>query len=271
MLALIFCCKTSIIIHRPYELDCIFETVKSSTEHATYECHVFNVNILITDCKCKNGTIILDKHSLTKTNHMPQLQIAGRHEFGRSHGDVKSIKITESNITEIPNGIGKVLENLEKLSVYISDLQVIDQKNFADMENLRKLELYENDLEEIEPKTFFHLGNLEEVSLSYNRIKFFHKLTFSRLINLKIILANGNLIEFLDKDLFQHNPLLEIISLSSNQITKINIDFRSFFKEIQIINFSENICISDSFYADDSEALIKSIAKFQLKVNSLCP
>jgi hypothetical protein len=146
----------------------------------------------------------------------------------RSNGDVDSEydKVTmvqayhPLKLSEIPDSLFNVFDNMEYLVIYHTGLNEIDQEDFENATNLKYLRLHSNDISEITENTFLGAESLEYINLSFNQIQVIHENAFKGPTNVKEIHLNHNKISMIFFDAFSHHPDLTVINLRDNVCIK---------------------------------------------------
>ena len=104
---------------------------------------------------------------------------------------LKSLSLTNDQITTIPNKVFSGLSKLETLNLGGNRL-TIPKEVFSGLSNLRTLNLYGNEMTELPKEVFSGLSKLEGLYLQANLLTELPKEVFSGLSNLKTLYLFGN-------------------------------------------------------------------------------
>lgn len=179
------------------------------------------------NCRLKSVQIFLDQKDLDDSGEddsnetTTEVDLAGNGDVDSEFDKVAMVQIFHPlELSEIPDSLFKVFDNMEYLMIYHTGLNEINQEDFKDANNLKYLRIHSNDLSEIKENTFADAETLEYISLSYNQIKVIHKNAFKGPTNLKEIHLNHNKISMIFFDAFSHHPDLTVINLKDNLCIK---------------------------------------------------
>ena len=153
---------------------------------------------------------------------------------------LKTLNISNNQITEIKEDTFKSLINLQTLNLSFNRIKEIKEDTFKSLINLQYLYLFNNQIKEIKKDTFKSLTNLQELYLSGNQITEIKNDTFKSLTNLQELYLFGNQIKKIKEDTFKSLTNLETLSLSVNQITEINEDTFKSLTNLQQLSISNN-------------------------------
>lgn len=192
---------------------------------------------------------------------------SGSHISGHSSQDVTEIWFWTGKSVFLPNGMGNLFPNLEKLLVSDDNrnlgLKAISRTNFKNMQKLKYINLRSNELDTIDEDSLHELPLLTTFIIKKNKIRMLHRNTFARNPKLVRVDVMSNELEYLHGDLFKSNLLLQEAQFSDNKLTKIYIDFTQF-KHIKKIDFRTNVCINQSLNE------VRSLAEFQTLIRYHC-
>ena len=201
---------------------------------------------------------------------LPSLNV-GQHLTGKSDSSVNSASFFSIHLHKIPNDLFKKFKNIQRLSVEVSQLNILDRNSlkgannlvelyakgnaitrleadtFVDSVKLRIINLHDNSIKFVDGNAFRELDRLEELYLSKNIIDLLHKDTFSDLLNLKDVWLYQNKIEELPEGLFRNNLKLKKIDLTINKIKVIPAYLFKNLNNLDLVNLEFNLCISKTF------------------------
>lgn len=123
-------------------------------------------------------------------------------------------------LSEIPDSLFKVFDNMEYLVIYHTGLNEINQEDFKDANNLKYLRIHSNDVEELKENTFSEAENLEYINLAYNAIEVVHRHAFTGPSDLKEVHLNNNKISMIHYQAFKNLNNLIIINFKNNLCIK---------------------------------------------------
>lgn len=170
----------------------------------------------------------------------------------------------ENHITYLPNGVGKVFENLKTFSAVNCGLKFIKRENFKDMEKILFLNLGSNQIETVPEDALHDLPVVELIVFCGNNLK---TLSEDLLENAKRLLhfrADLSHAETLPEKFFDSNQDLERVSIRHGKLKSIKVDFTKF-QNITEIHFEGNPCTNKTFFkAQDS------IVEFQQSLRETC-
>ncbi|KAL7026929.1 hypothetical protein ACKWTF_005238 [Chironomus riparius] len=132
---------------------------------------------------------------------------------------IKEFKIENNeNVEFLPENIGELFPNLQKLTVRNTSVSEIPGDIFKKLHKLKTLELPNNQLSELDPEILSDAPILEEVNLSGNIIKKIPDDIFKFVPDLKIVELDNNEITDLDPKIFESVPNLSTLSFEGNNI-----------------------------------------------------
>lgn len=130
---------------------------------------------------------------------------------------LKSIDLSNNEITQMQIGFMKKLKTLEALNLSGNKINSLGIGSFQQMENLRVLDLSNNRLSKL-PIGAFQTLNLDSLDLSGNQISTVDKTSFQNLSTISLNLAGNNL-SVLPAELFVSLEKLINLDLSGNLIS----------------------------------------------------
>lgn len=146
----------------------------------------------------------------------------GEHWHSKCNSDVNSLRIENSQIEKIPNGIGKVFENLTQLEIFDSNLKSISKEDLKQFPRLEYLNVRENHLKELPGDLFEFNKNLEKVFFVDNKIKYIGVEILDKLqkFDYGSFRGNININTFVDKNDIQSMKKFQEILLTKCQKPK---------------------------------------------------
>ena len=165
-----------------------------------------------------------------------QCDLIGHHVscYGPSLTTVPSIRLTGVETLDVNNCkvtlferdyfLSRGLTELEILTVWQCELEIIELGAFKGLTKLTLLSIGENEISEITPGTFEHMSSLEILDLGYNRLQHLDSAVFSGLVNLNYIDLGGNELQYLHPDTFSGLPNLQRLNLDRNPGLQIPTD-----------------------------------------------
>lgn len=195
-------------------------------------------------------------------------------KVGRSvDSQVKRLRLNNQDLGHLPNNIGYLFPQLEKLAANSLGVKFVERINFKKMLQLEVLDLSQNSIEEISYEAFYDLEKVKEIILKKNQLKSFHWKTFLnnpsldkidlsfnqikpielnnlRNINVQKLYLNNNQLNSIPDNSFHEMESLMSISINDNNLEVLNSSTFMKNPELTTIYASDNkirILISDLF------------------------
>lgn len=249
----------------------------------SYSVGTKEANCIVNDRTCElKGIVILQNDNFILKTENP--------------GNIRNLKITESNLTYFPfDAIKKAIPKIEEIEAtkcklpqvnlltesefmnglkkldfsrnQIAELRPEDFKNFPD---ILEIDLSQNKISEIHRDTFVSNGKLEKLNIAKNSLKTLPKNLFATHKQLKNLQFQNNEIDLLPNLLSSNSEKIKItIDLSNNKINSISAEFYENLKDGSQINLKGNLCVDMEVtkQADDENSLKICFLKYMFKVS----
>ncbi|KAG5667598.1 hypothetical protein PVAND_015574 [Polypedilum vanderplanki] len=118
---------------------------------------------------------------------MPIKEATGDHLSWKNEEKVIGFYVRSAEVIYFPNNLEKIFPNLRLIAIAMSHLREIKQRHLMPFDQLQYLSLFDNDVEVIEKHLFAHNLLLEAIDLRENRILKIHVNVFDYLINLHLL------------------------------------------------------------------------------------
>lgn len=203
------------------------------------------------------------------------VKIKANHEPGKDHlavtsllfWDIKTKYLPLDLFVHFPNvkklHVMKPLQEMESpvnghfmnaknlLQVFITNQKIrkLGSRVFEGANNIEWIYLEHNKIDLVDEASFKELRTLKRLSLQSNLIKSLAIHTFEPLLDLEWINLNNNLITKLPPSLFANNKKIKSIMLDVNRLLYIQSILLP--AKYDIIQLSENLCISETFFNND--------------------
>lgn len=140
------------------------------------------------------------------------------------HTDIQSLDLSNNRIAEIRKNelLNNNLNNLHKLIISNSTLEVVETEAFAGLSILIELDLSNNDIKVIQAGTFHQLIKIRKILLHDNKLASIADRTFENLMHLSHVELNNNVIRTIGDQTFINVPL-KTIKLGNNRLEKLNV------------------------------------------------
>lgn len=145
--------------------------------------------------------------------------ITGDHVPGKSDSDLQLLLAINQTIPVISSIICDQFPNIERIDIYGSKVEILDQNAFKNCKKLERLHLAVNNIREIPENLLIENTKLQVIKFSKNQLTTLPEDTFATLIDLRLLYLYDNKITNLPKNLFKSNSLLRSLYLSGNQLT----------------------------------------------------
>lgn len=199
-----------------------------------------------------------------------EINVMSKDDTNRTEADVVWVQIRDSEFdSNLPKGVFEKFVNMQKLMILSSkgfknldtnyfdkkislilmkntDVENVGESCFTGLENLKILSLNYNSIKTIHKSAFRDLVNMEKIEMVYNSIEALDDDTFANNVNLKLVLLYNNKIKVISTQLFLRNVNIESLQLQNNVITQIEKGFHTELKKLTRVDFSSNVCISES-------------------------
>lgn len=134
---------------------------------------------------------------------------------------LKTLEMNLNSIARWEEGAFETLENLEKMSLWSNQLEVIGKDDFRGLTKVKVLDLLGNKIQTIHSDAFISLSNLTFIGLNKNQFRELPEGLFRGNLNLEEARFMFNNISELPADLFANLPALKVISLAESGIMRM--------------------------------------------------
>lgn len=231
------------------EIECIFPF-----PYNIYGCELENISL--TDNSSQEITII-------------------RNHNNRNDDDVRSIRITNSNIPFIITQLFPIFQNVFRITIDSSGLTRIQSNAFSEAKKLELIFIVGNPLHTIQADAFLGASKLVNLDLRLNRLRNIHSdafrgqesllhlmlevnqirrlpsNVFDSLTNVEAIVLADNYIEVIEGKIFAKNQRLRYIDFARNRINEVQNTVLSGLEDLQLFNVFSNQCVDNFFVVDD--------------------
>lgn len=154
--------------------------------------------------------------------------------------EVTELKLTENQISEIPQGVFSNFTKLRRLEFGSNDLTEIAKGEFALLKSLEFLDLSQSEISDIDAGAFEGLSNLLRLSLARNELEDVDSEIFSPLTSLQNLNLGNNMFSKLDKAMFANLPKLSKLSLQRNKLKAIKAGTFSSLTSLEFLYLENN-------------------------------
>lgn len=203
------------------DFECRFES------QSGYFCHAENVAI--------------------ETRNVRVARIKGDHKLNLSNNDVTVLKIVNQTFEVIPQNLGKLMPNLERVWIEGSQLNEIRKESFEGLRNIRELTIKSNMLKEVVDGTFGGFTQLQLLDLSFNSIMSLAERIFENLTSLRTLNLSHNKLTSLNAGMIPTRNVIESFMFSHNSLVSIDPRLIRLLKSAKLIDLEENKCINSKF------------------------
>lgn len=154
--------------------------------------------------------------------HLEQILIhdaalSNLHAPWRNCGTLKTIRLSNNNLTYVAGNIFEACINVTTLSLLNSNIQQINTRAFSQLYNLETLAIEQNTILTIHPETFEAVPNLKHLMLRNNGLGRIFPGQLSPLQSLETINLSENYIGNIQPATFINLPMLQTIIIDNNQ------------------------------------------------------
>lgn len=136
------------------------------TEAIVLDCtySVGTVNLGTNIYKCQPTIIFTgDVHDVSEASH--------KHLSGKSHDNVKGLKISDQPLKFMPRKLGQVFTNLEEIYIHSSEIEAIQKEDLVGIKNLKALALYVSQIQTIDGNVFENHPKMQSIVLWHIPLK----------------------------------------------------------------------------------------------------
>ncbi|XP_066298939.1 carboxypeptidase N subunit 2-like [Branchiostoma lanceolatum] len=186
-------------------------------------------------------------------------------------GNLKSLYLSQNQLTSLPAGIFAGLSNVHYLSLSQNLLTNLTADIFEALDNLQYLYLSQNQLSSLPAEIFVGLGNLETLYISQNNLTSLSVDIFEGLGNLQYLYVYQNQLTSLSAGIFAGLGNLRSLHLSQNELSSLPAEIFVGLGKLQSLYVDRNHL--NSLTADVLEALsnlnISELSELRLDFNQL--
>lgn len=166
--------------------------------------------------------------------------ITGDHVAGKFDSDLQFLLSVNQTIPVITPIFCNQFPNLERIDIFKSKVEVIDQDSFRNCKNLERLLLSTNNLQEIPENLLTENTKIEMIRFNKNQLTTLPEDSFATLKELKLLYLYDNKIKFLPKNIFKFNILLRSLHLSGNQLTTFDSTLFQNLRNLERLSMHDN-------------------------------
>lgn len=190
-------------------------------------------------------------------------------DSNKTDEDIVWVQIRDSQFSNLPRGVFEKFVNMERIMIISStgfrnldtsyfdkkitlvlmkntDIEVIGENPFVGLSELKTLSMNYNQITTVHKDAFRDLVKMEKIEMVGNKIEYLDVDVFRNSVNLKLVLLYHNKLKVIPTQLFGRNTMLESIQLQNNSISQIEKGFNKPLEKLTKVDFSSNICISES-------------------------
>lgn len=261
-------------------------TLPTTTTTERPQAEVLTVNCTFTFIGSEYACILSD---ITITNDNAYYVFGGVHYGGWYNSDVRTVRITNSNVPFIIASMFEEFVNLENLEFMNSLLTRVRGTDFLNALRLRRITIYNAQVRSLEANAFWPLENLEELSVNsvvladihenaFNGLRRLTKLelysnqlevlrpnTLSPLLELMQFSLSGSRVGRIYSNTFANNTKLQSIDISFNEIIEIGAEFIDHLPSLTSLDVTRNLCADAAFGSNARFQMTKFWVDYELK------
>lgn len=157
-----------------------------------------------------------------KDELQPTQEVECRQEEWPTEQNCVSFELVSNNLI---NDISTKFSQLKSLSIQSNSLKLIERRHFEHLKNLEKLTIFSSQIEFLNANFLWDLTNLKKLAIYRNKIKKLPEKLFEKQKKVEFMDFKSNNIDYLPENLFKFNLDLKAIDLSKNPLKKIDVDF----------------------------------------------
>lgn len=132
------------------------------------------------------------------------------------------VRITHTNVTELPADVFYYNNNLKKVNISNNPLGKID--GFVKSGSIEEIDMSNSQIESVSVNTFKYLPKLTLIDMNRNKLSSLDPSTFDALEELSEVRLGNNKLTEVPSDIFSRNKRLEALYLNDNPIVEFSID-----------------------------------------------
>lgn len=208
------------------------------TQHVTLQCD-FSITDFGHICTARNLNI-------TSTN-VTFIRVSTEYNYGVRNERVINLIISRQNLNYIPEGLSNFFKNLERLTIYKSNLLTLRFTDFIGLEHLEQIFIIGNSIQFIDERTFQSVPHLRILDLSDNKITAIPFQTFASSVELNILTLSRNMIRIFDIEPFPVGSGLRELRINRNRLERMNLASVMFARGLKVLDLEDNLCINLSY------------------------
>ncbi|XP_037080595.1 protein toll-like [Pollicipes pollicipes] len=176
--------------------------------------------------------------------------------------------VVVGNLSTLPAGIFRGLDQLELLMIDRLGLQQLPDGLFSGLVSLKNLTIDHNQVSDLPDNTFAGLRNLRNLDLSSNRLRTLPAGLLRDLVSLDTLYLHDNGLASFPAEMFAHTPALGRLFMQDNDLTSLGRgSFVGLAKSLTLLDLSNNSLWMDAY--EPAFAEIGQIQELRLQHNKI--